>query len=126
MKQYWVAVVLVIVVIIVGGIFIAKNHHNTSNNYTNNTVQPTGSQTMAANAKPSPSPTPATMMHNSTWQGTLEQSNDSAKGNLMLVTTGHTIYLNTSKDYSALVGKAVTVTYSGTLASFSLENIVAQ
>jgi hypothetical protein len=62
----------------------------------------------------------------STWQGTLQKSDNSAKGNYMLSVNSHIIYLNTSRDYSALVGKPVNVTYNGTLTSFGLVDITAQ
>ena len=61
-----------------------------------------------------------------TWDGTLKMSDNSAKGNLMLVTKDHTVYLKTSRDFSALVGKEVTVVYTGTVDSFTLENISAK
>ena len=44
----------------------------------------------------------------------------------MITVNGHRIYLNTSRDYSSLVGKSVNVSYSGTLTSFVLNDITAQ
>ncbi|HYV33539.1 MAG TPA: hypothetical protein VE973_01700 [Candidatus Limnocylindria bacterium] len=61
-----------------------------------------------------------------TWTGTLKMSDNSKKGNLMLVTSDHTIYLKTSRNFSALIGKEVVVTYSGTTNSFVLGNITAK
>jgi len=57
------------------------------------------------------------------WKGTLLKSDNSSKGNYMLLVGGHNIYLNTGRDYSALVGKPVNVTYKGTLDSFGLIDI---
>ena len=44
----------------------------------------------------------------------------------MLVTGSHTIYINTSRDYSSLIGSQVNVTYNGTLDSFGLVEITAK
>ncbi len=60
-----------------------------------------------------------------TWTGTLKMSDNAKKGSLMLVTGDHTVYINTSRDFSALVGKKVNVAYQGTLDSFTLGDISA-
>lgn len=60
------------------------------------------------------------------WEGTLQTSNNPAKGNLMLKTDKTVIYINTSRDYSELIGKAVLVNYEGNLDSFVLGDIVAK
>jgi len=60
------------------------------------------------------------------WIGILKTSDNETKGNLMLVTGDRTIYLRTSRDYSALIGKQVSVNYKGTLDSFGLVDIVAK
>jgi hypothetical protein len=60
------------------------------------------------------------------WQATLMASNNSAKGNYMVTVSGHTIYLNTSRNYGALVGKPVNISYTGTTTSFTLGDITAQ
>ncbi len=59
-----------------------------------------------------------------TWTGTLKLSDNQKKGTLMLVMEKQTIYINTSRDYSQLIGKNVKVTYEGTLDSFVLGDIV--
>ncbi len=67
------------------------------------------------------------------YSGTLEVSDDLAKGNLMLVnqpgaksaTQPDRLYIKTQKDFSQLVGKKVLVDYLGTENSFNLANIVA-
>ena len=57
------------------------------------------------------------------WQGTLKASDNSKKGNLMLVTDKSTIYIYTSRDYSNLIGQQVNVSYEGTLNNFVLGDI---
>jgi hypothetical protein len=61
-----------------------------------------------------------------TWTGTLRASDNKAKGNLMIMVDGHNLYINTSRDFSGLVGKEVNVSYTGTLDSFTLVNISAK
>jgi hypothetical protein len=62
----------------------------------------------------------------STWQGTLEKSDNTAIGSYMIMVSGHKIYLKTSRDFSTLVGKPVNVSYTGSLTNFSLDDITAQ
>ena len=61
-----------------------------------------------------------------TWTGTLKTSDNSSKGSLMLLTKDYTIYIRTSRDYSALLGKTVSVSYKGTVNNFTLQDIVAK
>jgi hypothetical protein len=59
--------------------------------------------------------------------GTLAKSDNEARGNYMLTTTDHgTFYIRTSRDFSGLVGKTVTLTAEGTATSFTLIDIKAQ
>ena len=68
---------------------------------------------------------PKTIISNpNAWEGQLKLSDNSAKGNLMLITTDKTIYIKTSRDFSALINKKVSVTYEGTLETFRLGDIV--
>ncbi len=60
------------------------------------------------------------------WEGTLKNSDNTSKGNLMLVTKDHNIYIKTSRDFSQLLGKEVKATYEGSLESFRLGEIVAK
>lgn len=66
---------------------------------------------------------PAPANNFNTWEGVLEKSNDTKKGNLMLKTTERTTYIFTSRDYSNLIGKNVVVTYQGDIESFTLGDI---
>lgn len=56
--------------------------------------------------------------------GKLSVSDNMEKGNLMLeMDSGRTVYLNTTRDFSGLVGKQVRVKISGDQTSFSLLDI---
>ncbi len=57
------------------------------------------------------------------WVGNLKTSDTASKGNLMLTTAERTIYIKTSRDYSALIGKKVRVSYSGSWQNFVLGDI---
>ena len=57
------------------------------------------------------------------WQGTLKQSNDTSKGNLMLITDNGVVYIHSSRDFSSLIGKTVKVSYSGFWTNFKLIDI---
>ena len=58
-----------------------------------------------------------------TLEGLLELSDDSSRGNLMLITADAVIYINTSRDFSSLVGKKVVVSVDGNLENFTLLSI---
>jgi hypothetical protein len=60
-------------------------------------------------------------------KGELQRSNDSRRGNLMLLLDeeDRIIYLNTSRDYSDLIGKHVQVNIEGSLDDFRLVDIIA-
>ncbi len=58
-----------------------------------------------------------------TLEGTLRVSNNSSKGNLMLMADESVIYITTSRDFSSLLGKNVVVSVDGTLENFTLLNI---
>lgn len=59
----------------------------------------------------------------SSLEGILWSSDDEKRGNLLLVSQYAAIYLKTSRDFSALVGKPVIVSVEGTLENFTLLNI---
>ena len=59
-----------------------------------------------------------------TWSGILKNSDNLAKGNLVLVTNNHIIYLRTSRDFSSLLDSEVNVKYEGTLEKFILKDII--
>lgn len=61
-----------------------------------------------------------------TWEGVLKLSDNSKKGNLMLVMGKQVIYINTSRDYSSLLEKEVRVIYDGTLENFRLGDIISK
>jgi hypothetical protein len=61
-------------------------------------------------------------------EGELRVSTDKRRGNLMLLMndSDRIIYLNTSRDFSALVGKQVSVSIEGSLDDFRLIDIKAK
>lgn len=82
---------------------------------------------------PRPGPTPLPGVAQDILTGTLQASDNKAKGNLMLVTklssdsTKETnIYITTSRDYGALIGKEVVAKIQGTLNDFVLDDITAK
>lgn len=70
--------------------------------------------------------TDSAMMTGSSWDGMLKPSDNPSKGNYIFAMDGHSMYLKTSRDYNSLVGKEVTVTYSGTMDNFTLKDIMAK
>ena len=68
--------------------------------------------------------TKTTISNPNAWEGTLKTSDDAQKGNLMLMTQDKKIYIKTNRDFSALLGKTVAVTYEGTAEAFRLGDIV--
>ncbi len=61
-------------------------------------------------------------------EGELNVSNDKRRGNLMILLndSDRIIYLNTSRDFSSLIGKQVSATIDGTLDDFMLVDIKAK
>lgn len=57
------------------------------------------------------------------WEGVLKSSDDSRRGNLMLQTADGKIYISSSRDFTGLLNKNVTVTYQGALDNFVLGDI---
>lgn len=51
-------------------------------------------------------------------KGTLRESDDAARGNLMVESSSGKVYVSTSRDFSSLVGKEVTLNAEGSLNSF--------
>ena len=88
---------------------------------------PSGQQSSGGNPPtPSVSPTATPATTGNSWQTTLMASDNKARGQYMITVDGHTIYIFSSRDYSALVGKPVNVHYTGTINSFQLGDITAQ
>jgi hypothetical protein len=55
-----------------------------------------------------------------TFEGLLQASDDSSKGNFKLISGGHEIYIRTARDFSKLLGLQVMATISGTMDNFQL------
>ena len=110
LKSPWTILVIIVVAMAVWGLFRFK----------------------PSSPGPRPEPGPSnnsqtnTQGSGQTLSGTLQASNNPARGNLMLMTDKQTIYISTSRDYSALIGKTVVVSYDGTLDNFRLGDIIAK
>ncbi len=57
------------------------------------------------------------------WVGILKASDNLNKGSLILSTTERNIYIKTNRNYSALIGKKVRVSYEGSWQNFVLGDI---
>jgi hypothetical protein len=119
-KQQYQATAIVIVLLVVGWLIFNNKSTKAPVIQTENNTTTTPSPAPAATKAPAPAST------GTVWEGILKESNNSSKGNLMLETKDRTIYLRTSRDFSALIGKEVKVTYEGTLESFVLGDIEAK
>lgn len=115
-----------VIVVLIGVIFYATRHNSppdggpaiqNKTETSNSTMQPAEIKT----------PTPVSAKSNTAiWEGTLQLSNNLAKGNYLLIMSDHAIYLKTSRDFNNLIGKKVQVTYDGSLNSFVLGDITAE
>lgn len=93
----------------------------------NNNETPAPTPTPLMSPTPSASPTPSMQSgSDSSWEATLMASDNLAKGKYKIMVDNHTVYINTSRDYSKLVGKNVDIKYKGTMDSFTLIDIEAK
>lgn len=109
---YWAVAAVVIIVAI---IWIYKANRHAEQTPTENLTEQTLNQ--------STSTPPTAIQTESTWQGVLKKSDNDTKGSVMLVTKERTIYIKTSRDFSSLIDKNVSVSYEGTWQSFVLGNV---
>ena len=114
-QHYYTAIAVVALIIIL--VLAFKTKHSAPENSEQKTPEQTAAEAMQKNNA---------TMDSGAWAGKLTNSDNAKKGNLMLVTKDHTIYLQTSRDFSALIGKEVTVSYKGTVNNFILDSISAQ
>lgn len=118
-KDQTIYSLVALAVIIIVGIWLFKSQKASQNNSgQNNTPNEQTSKPPANNS--------STAQGQNVWVGTLRLSDNPAKGNLMLTAEDHNLYLRTSRDFSALVGKKVKVSYSGSLDKFTLLDITAE
>ncbi len=115
--------IVAVVVVIIAALWFMSGKKQGSDENSNVTPSPTPSMPQV---KDEPNPPAAMPEGTNTWEGTLKTSDNKAKGNLMLQTKDRVVYIKTSRDFSSLIGKEVTVTYNGTLDSFILGSIVAK
>jgi len=116
-KKYWQIFAWVgAIIIIVALVWIIKN--NQTDRGDKNPPEKTQNTQTTQEQKTNPAkPT------SDVWIGTLGTSDNADKGNLLLTTSERTIYIRTNRDYSALVGKKVTVSYEGSWENFVLGDI---
>ncbi len=113
-QQLYAAIAIVVVVVALIWYF-KTNPGNTVSDSVNQTKNGTGSK--------NPGNTSSTKA--SVWTGTLKKSDNSSKGNFMLVTKDRTIYFTTVRDFSSLIDKKVNLTYEGSLKGFTVLNLTA-
>ena len=118
-QQYYGALAALIVIVAI--VWFAKSKRSASDTQTSDNQPKQTEQTLQEKTT-----TPTSITGNnseSVWTGKLMASDNSKKGNLMLVTKDHTIYIKTNRDYSSLEGNNVRVSYQGTADSFTLGDI---
>lgn len=116
-QKYWQVTFVIVILLIIGAIYETKQYRE-AGTPTENTQTETNKATN--------SPVSTQEQKTTFWEGTLKVSDNSSKGNIMLVTSERNIYMHTSRDFSSLYGKEVKVTYDGTLKGFTLKDIVAK
>jgi hypothetical protein len=113
--------ILLVVAILVCAWFLFKggDEEETSNNNQQSQQQNNGSNQSQQNGGAEVEEVPNAL------EGELRVSTDKRRGNLMLLMndSDRIIYLNTSRDFSALVGKQVSVSIDGSLDDFLLIDI---
>ena len=121
LKRYSPTLIILGLVIILGIIQAVKNRDSSDNQP--NEASDSQSNTPSGNNRENDTPVPSGEQK---LQGSLKISDDLRRGNLMLVTSERAIYLFTSRDYSSLLDKQVTVEIEGTLENFRLVDIKAK
>lgn len=106
----WAAAAVAVIVVIAGVVKFASNK----------AVAPSGKDNKAAENNLPAEPAVNTL------SGVLRKTDDIERGTLYLVTSDKKIYINTTRDYSFLAGKEVTVEIEGDLQSFKLVDIKAK
>lgn len=109
---YWA---IAVIIVVIGVVWFYKAKHAGQEKLP--TSQPVVQNPTAATTAP------ASSSQADIWTGVLKNSDNSAKGSIMLVTKDRTIYIRTSRDFQSLVGKNVNVSYEGTWQSFALGDI---
>ncbi len=131
-------IVLLVILVVVGGIWYLRGDE-AEEPETNGTSQQQNDTNTPANSNSNNLPSTHELLDDDDaetvveeipngLQGELQSSNDANRGNLMLLLSDsdRIIYLNTSRDYSGLIGKDVLVKIDGSLDDFRLVDIVEQ
>jgi hypothetical protein len=129
--QNWVLAGLVVLAIIVFFIIRGQVSHNNDQNNDNRGMEEQNQGQNSGDGQNSPTPTPNptadqtpnpvpanSTAGNVSAVGTLKASDNASRGNLMVESSKGKIYVSTKRDYSAWIGKTVTLDAAGTLDSF--------
>jgi hypothetical protein len=121
-----IAVIAAIVIIVIAATRNGDNNDNSSNDQANqnqnqnNQNQNSGEQPPPPPAgEPAPTPNPTTTSGDVSAAGVLRTSDNAARGNLMVDTGKSKIYIATSRNFSNLVDKQVTLQAQGTINKFT-------
>ncbi len=122
-KQYWIAGGIIIVIIIL--VFATRKPAEQTKTDNNQSQMSTENKSGGTEEKKMEEKKSTSTMESGkmVFEGTLQVSDNPSLGNLKLVTSEKSIYLRTSRDFSGLIGKKVTVTTEGTSKKFTLVDI---
>jgi hypothetical protein len=129
-RKYQTSLILGVILVLVVIYFATRpqaadndNADNQNQEQTNNGSNSNENSNGSQNPTPPPAPTPTgsttTDAGNVSAVGTLKASDNATRGNLMVESDKGKIYIRTSRDQSALLGKQVTLQAQGTLNSFT-------
>jgi len=122
-QKYWyyllvVAVVVLVIVLIASQRGPDENDAQEEQTNTQNEGKQGQNQNGSVNGGQT-SANGATVTGSVTARGTLRTSDDTSKGNLMIESDQGKVYIQTARDFSALLDKDVTLNAEGTLQSFT-------
>lgn len=121
-NKTWVRVLAVIVVLLAAGLAVWKltaKRESGIPQVVNTTIENDNSEAATDLSQ-------SEALQGNIMEGTLKASDNPKRGNLMLVTASSTIYIYTSRDFTALLDKEVKVSYDGTTDNFRLGDIIAK
>lgn len=126
MRKTILSLIVIVAIVLAGWLVFGRSGDNNVTTENNNN---TGGNQSSGNNNETPSDTDQESTDTDSGDGIagiLRVSDNQSLGNLMIVTEDHTVYLHTSRDFSALVGKNVVVQIEGNLQSFTLIDIKPQ
>lgn len=128
MNKVITAIVVIVAVLLFGWFVWPGRDGGTPGKTTSPTVSPTFTPPSQASPTPTPTATPSPTLlpgpdGTISLSGELKASDNKTRGNLMFVTDSAKIYINTSRDFSGLIGKKTEIIIRGSLDSFVLVDI---